>query len=124
MIPNNLNSAIHLLHSTNSLFVFYKQTISYKDGLFSDSCYINHIFIENNMIKINFPDPCDIITNITVTNNCKFVVLSNGCNINSNIINLNSHKKVQLIIYNITNFDDVVVNFDVYLIKNKLKSAL
>ena len=40
MIPNNLNSAIHLLHSCNSMFVYYRQTISYKD-----SCYINHITI-------------------------------------------------------------------------------
>ena len=124
MIPNNLNSAVHLLHSTNNLFVFFKQNISWKDGLFSDSSYINHIVVENNMIKITFPDQCDIITNITVNNNCKFVVLSNGSNIKSDIINLNAHKKVQLIIYNITNIDDVAINFDVYLLKNKLKSAL
>jgi len=124
MIPNNLNSAVHLLHSTNNLFVFYKQNISYKDGLFSDSCYINHIVMENNMIKINFPDGCDIITNISVNKDCKFVVLSNGFIIKSDIINLNAHKKVQLIIYNISNIDDVIINFDVYLIKNKLKSAL
>ena len=83
MIPNNLNSAVHLLHSTNNLFVFFKQNISWKDGLFSDSSYINHIVVENNMIKITFPDQCDIITNITVNNNCKFVVLSNGSNIKS-----------------------------------------
>ena len=124
MIPNNLNSAVHLLHSTNNLFVFFKQTILCKDGLFSDSSYINLIVVENNMIKINFPDQCDIITNIAVNNNCKFVVLSNGSNIKSDIINLNAHKKVQLIIYNITNIDDVTINFDVYLLKNKLKSAL
>ena len=128
MIPNNLNSAVHLLNSTNNLFVYYKQTINYKEGLYTDSSYINQINLENNIFRINIPNSIDMINNIVVKpKNSKYIVVSNGIDIsntNNGIFNLNKYKNIQLIIYNIDNIDDFEISFDAYLLKTKLKSAL
>lgn len=121
MIPNNLNSAIHLLHSCNSMFVYYRQTISYKEGLYKDSCYINHITIRGKNLIINFPEYCDIISNIVVSKPYK--VIADDI-ILSDIIIMKRYNKVQLVVYDIDKFDDLIISFDVHLIKNKLRSLL
>ena len=125
MIPNNMNSAIHLLNSCNSLFVYYRQNISYKEGLFTDSSYINHITIDTNMIIINFPEACDIIDNITITspsNNLQHTIIADDNNI-TGIILLKKYKKVQLYVF-AENFNNMVISFDVYLLKKRLRSLL
>lgn len=125
MIPNNMNSAIHLLNSCNSLFVYYRQNISYKEGLFTDSSYINNITINKNTITIDFPEACDIIDNITISSSSiksNYKVIADDDIING-IILLKKYKKVQLLIFS-DDFTNMIISFDVYLLKKRLLSML
>ena len=119
----SLNSALLGLYSSRYLVTNYQQHISPITGMCLDSAYINHIFIENNEIFIEFPYQIDLITNIIV-NNAKYELLSNNNKIDLDTINLKKIKNVKLRIYDIKNLNDVDIYFDVYLFKKKLLSSL
>ena len=119
----NLNSAIHALNANNCLFYKYQQHISYRMGLYTDGTYIDSIKVNQKDITIEFPSYCDIISNIYIPN-AKFKILDGDNVITTDVIILKRYKNIFLRIYDITDINNLEIYFDVYLLQNKLKSAL
>ena len=119
----NINSALHALYSNRCLFFHYQQHLSYKTGLYTDGMYIGNIIINKNDIVIQFPSYCDIISNIYIPN-AKFELIDDNKIITSDIILLKKYKNIKLRVYEIKDISNLEIYFDVYLMKDKLKSAL
>ena len=121
----SLNTAIQVINSDARLFYYYKQVFARKRGFYYDSSYINYITFENNTITIKFPEYCDIISNIIVTDGSYKIQSDNFTGDNyPDILILKKYKNPRIHIYNIMDNNRLHISFDVYLLKNKLKSLL
>lgn len=119
----SLNSKIMSLYQSNNLVESYTQQFKFSSGLFTDSAYIGHIEMKDNMITINFPEQIDLIHNIQ-TYGAKYKIMFNGIELNSNILNLRKFRNAKLVLYNIENYNSLFISYDVYLLKKQLVSCL
>jgi len=119
----SLNSAIMSLYGSRFLCTHYQQHISSKLGFCIDSAYINYITVNKDDVIIELPYQIDIISNIIVSN-AKFELLCDNKIISVDSINLKKFKNVKIRVYDIKNFNDLEIYYDVYIFKNKLKSLL
>jgi hypothetical protein len=119
----SLNNSLMALYQSNNLVKYYTQHFKFSSGLFTDSAYIDHIEIKDNMIIISFPEQIDIISNIQIYGG-KHKIMFNNMELNSNIINLRKFRNARLVVYNIENYNSLIINFDVYLFKRQLVSSL
>lgn len=119
----DLNGGIHALYSSTQLVYNYKQNFNYNQGLFTDSAYINHIVEFQDKIIITIPEQIDIISNIKVYGG-KYIVSSANNIITDGIINIHKYNCVKIIIYDIHDYANLTISYDVYLFKKQLKSLL
>lgn len=131
-----LNQGIRLLYRISNSILCYRQTISIQN-LFMDRSYEGLIRYNQDQgtLHIRFPSECSGIGNISNNSKCKMVTyyrnLENGYVKEIQItpqttIDLSRNPEMELIIY--THFEkDLVVSFDVYLLKKnneQLRSSL
>ncbi len=119
----DLNGGIHALYSSSKLVHNYKQIFNYAQGLYTDSTYINHIEESGGKITITIPDQINIICNIRV-NGAKFLVTDGKEIISTHIINIKKFFQVKIHIYNIHDYSNLTICYDVYLFKKQLQSFL
>jgi len=119
----SLNTSLQYLYSSSNLVERYTQTFNFLSGFATDSAYIDHVEMKNNMIIISFPDPINIISNICVRN-AKYKIMYNDMQLNFNTINLKKYKNCKLVIYDIVDYNLVNISYDVYLMKKQLLSCL
>ena len=119
----SLNSAIQILNTNKSLFYQYTQQFNKKYGFFNDSSYINYINFTNENIIITFPQDIDIISNIEV-DFASYRILADDTYEFPDIIQTKKYKNLKLVIYDIIDNNHLSVQYDVYILKNKLKALL
>ncbi len=123
-----LNQGIRLLYRISNLILRYRQTISIQN-LFMDRSYEGLIRYNQDQgtLHIRFPSECTGIGNIYNNTHCKMVTYYRNpesgyikeIQITSHTtIDLSRNPEMELIVY--TQFEkDLVVSFDVYLLKKK-----
>jgi hypothetical protein len=119
----DLNGGIHTLYSSSKLVHHYKQIFNYAQGLYTDSAYINYIEESQGKITITIPEQINIINNIRV-NGAKFLVTDGKKIITDHIINIKKYPQVKIQIYNIQNYSNLTICYEVYLFKKQLQSFL
>lgn len=119
----SLNSNIMSLYQSNKMIETYTQQFKFSSGLFTDSAYIGHIEMKDNMIIISFPEQIDLISNIQIYG-AKHKIIFNNVELSTNILNLRKFQNAKLVVYCIENYNSLLINFDVYLFKKQLISCL
>ncbi len=123
----SLNNGLHSLYSSTDLIKKYRQVFNYNQGLSTDSAYINYIEETASTIIIKFPEPINLITNIIVpSSHAKYKMVSDSGPIskNTDVFLTKKYKNLRLVIYDIKEYSNLVFEYDVYLFKKKLLSAL
>jgi len=127
---HNINSALFNLYSGNKSIIQYKQFLSIK----KDVNYIQYkqLYEDDNSIYIEIPKIQEItmISNINIDSKNKnagyeFIIDKNIIKKESILIkDYKNFKNIFLRIYNITNYSEFLVSFDVTLTKKSIRSSL
>ena len=128
-----LNMALRRLYHITNPILKYTQIISlqnpYLDLFFKEYIHYDHT---TEILTISFPTQCSVITNISNNYNCRMVTyfkdpltdyikeIQITTRTNLNIIDF---KDLKLRIYTEGKYK-IMVHFDVYLFKNKIRSSL
>jgi hypothetical protein len=120
-MSSNMNTAIANFNSIPHQILRYKQVIRMNNP-YLDSVYSNHINIKGGYVEITFPTYCDIIMNIQNNKDIKMYIDRYEVTKRTqlNLIKMKENMPKLTIPF----VSDLIVTFDVYLIKNKIKSQL